>query len=115
MPPRAIWGGAISFGLVNVPVKVYSAISRKTIRFHQLHDRDAVPIRRKEFRGGLGKGIGKGIGKGRGEEAHEDRQGILRPSSGARPSGGRGGPKEAYEADKARVTLFLLPLGSSPE
>ena len=44
---RAIWSGAISFGLVNVPVKVYSAISRKTVRFHQLHDADAVPIRQK--------------------------------------------------------------------
>jgi DNA end-binding protein Ku len=45
--PRAIWSGAISFGLVNVPVKVYSAVSRKTVRFHQLHDEDAVPIRQK--------------------------------------------------------------------
>jgi DNA end-binding protein Ku len=45
--PRAIWSGAISFGLVNVPVKVYSAVSRKTVRFHQLHDKDATPIRQK--------------------------------------------------------------------
>src|SRR5687767_1006458 len=37
--PRAIWSGAISFGLVNIPVKLYSAVSRKTVRFHQL-DRD---------------------------------------------------------------------------
>ena len=34
--PRSIWSGAISFGLVNVPVKLYSAVSRKTVRFHQL-------------------------------------------------------------------------------
>ena len=34
--PRAIWSGAISFGLVNIPVKLYSAVSRKTVRFHQL-------------------------------------------------------------------------------
>src|ERR671911_2555257 len=33
---RAIWSGAISFGLVNIPVKLYSAVSRKTVRFHQL-------------------------------------------------------------------------------
>ena len=33
---RAIWTGAISFGLVNVPVKLYSATSPKTVRFHQL-------------------------------------------------------------------------------
>jgi DNA end-binding protein Ku len=35
--PRSIWSGAISFGLVNVPVKLYSAVSKKTVRFHQLH------------------------------------------------------------------------------
>src|SRR6201982_2110727 len=34
--PRAIWTGAISFGLVTVPVKLYSAVNRKTVRFHQL-------------------------------------------------------------------------------
>lgn len=34
--PRAIWSGAISFGLVNVPVKLYSATSPKTVRFNQL-------------------------------------------------------------------------------
>jgi DNA end-binding protein Ku len=34
--PRAIWTGAITFGLVTVPVKVYSAINRKTVRFHHL-------------------------------------------------------------------------------
>ena len=45
--PRAIWSGAISFGLVNVPVKLYSAVSRKTVRFHQLHDKDGVRIQQK--------------------------------------------------------------------
>jgi DNA end-binding protein Ku len=34
--PRSIWSGAISFGLVTVPVKLYSAVDRKTVRFHQL-------------------------------------------------------------------------------
>ena len=34
---RSIWSGAISFGLVNVPVKLYSAVSRKTVRFNQLN------------------------------------------------------------------------------
>jgi DNA end-binding protein Ku len=45
--PRAIWSGAISFGLVNVPVKLYSAVSRKTVRFHQLHDDTGVRIAQK--------------------------------------------------------------------
>jgi DNA end-binding protein Ku len=40
MPPRAIWTGAISFGLVNVPVRMYSAIDEHTLHFHFLHRKD---------------------------------------------------------------------------
>jgi DNA end-binding protein Ku len=42
---RAIWSGAISFGLVNIPVKLYSAVSRKTVRFHQLDAESGQRIR----------------------------------------------------------------------
>jgi DNA end-binding protein Ku len=45
--PRSIWKGAISFGLVNVPVKLYSAVSKKTVRFNQLHDADHARIQQK--------------------------------------------------------------------
>src|SRR5919106_296631 len=45
--PRAIWSGAISFGLVNIPVKLYSAVSRKTVRFHQLDGADNQRIQQK--------------------------------------------------------------------
>src|ERR671927_385789 len=45
--PRSIWSGAISFGLVNVPVKLFSAVSRKSVRFHQLHEKDGVRIQQK--------------------------------------------------------------------
>jgi DNA end-binding protein Ku len=45
--PRAIWSGAISFGLVNIPVKLYSAVSRKTVRFHQLDQEDKQRIQQK--------------------------------------------------------------------
>src|SRR5947209_8193598 len=34
--PRAIWSGSISFGLVNIPVKLYTAVSRKSVSFHQI-------------------------------------------------------------------------------
>ena len=44
---RSIWSGAISFGLVNVPVKLYTAVSRKTVHFHQLHDADGARIQQK--------------------------------------------------------------------
>ncbi len=45
--PRAIWSGAISFGLVNIPVKLYSAVNRKTVRFHQLDSEDNGRIQQK--------------------------------------------------------------------
>jgi DNA end-binding protein Ku len=45
--PRAIWSGAISFGLVNVPVKMYSATSPKTVRFHQLSSKTGTRIKQK--------------------------------------------------------------------
>jgi DNA end-binding protein Ku len=45
--PRSIWTGAISFGLVNVPIKLYSAVSRKSVRFHQLHDETGVRIQQR--------------------------------------------------------------------
>jgi DNA end-binding protein Ku len=38
--PRAIWSGSISFGLVNVPVRMYSAIDEQDVRFHMLHEKD---------------------------------------------------------------------------
>src|SRR5256714_4014455 len=44
---RAIWSGAISFGLVNVPVKLYSATSPKTVRFNQLSVKTGARIRQK--------------------------------------------------------------------
>src|SRR5205085_8026150 len=45
--PRSIWTGAISFGLVTVPVKLYSAVQRKTVRFHQLDAEGGVRINQK--------------------------------------------------------------------
>jgi DNA end-binding protein Ku len=42
---RAIWKGAVAFGLVNVPVKVYSATEDHDIPLHQVHDTDGGRIR----------------------------------------------------------------------
>jgi DNA end-binding protein Ku len=49
--PRAIWSGAISFGLVNIPVKLYSAVSRKTVRFHQIDAESGARVRQKRVGG----------------------------------------------------------------
>ena len=44
---RAIWSGAVSFGLVSVPIKVYSATTNHDVRFHQVHGADGGRIRYK--------------------------------------------------------------------
>ena len=45
--PRPIWTGSISFGLVNVPVKLFTATSPQDVRFHQLRRSDGSRIRQK--------------------------------------------------------------------
>jgi len=47
MPPRAMWKGAISFGLVTIPVAVFPATEEKSLKFNQLHDEDSGRIRYK--------------------------------------------------------------------
>ena len=42
--PRSIWNGTITFGMVNVPVKLYSATESKSIHFHEVHVRDGARI-----------------------------------------------------------------------
>jgi DNA end-binding protein Ku len=43
--PRTMWRGAISFGLVSIPIKVFPATEEKTLRFNQLHDKDGGRIK----------------------------------------------------------------------
>ena len=42
--PRSIWNGTITFGMVNVPVKLYSATESKTVHFHDVHLKDGAKI-----------------------------------------------------------------------
>jgi DNA end-binding protein Ku len=44
---RAIWSGAINFGLVSVPVKLYTAVKKKDIAFHQVDEKTGARIRNK--------------------------------------------------------------------
>jgi DNA end-binding protein Ku len=44
MAPRSLWNGAITFGLVTVPVKLYSAAQSKQVRFREVHLNDAAPL-----------------------------------------------------------------------
>jgi len=54
---RAIWSGAISFGLVNIPVKLYSAVKRQTVRFHQLDSSDNARIQQKRVNPNTGEEV----------------------------------------------------------
>lgn len=46
---RSIWKGAVSFGLVTIPIKLYSATEDKDVRFHLLHEKDGSRIEFKRF------------------------------------------------------------------
>lgn len=69
---RAIWKGAVSFGLVSIAVKLYSATEEKSIRFHQVHREDGGRIRYQRVCAVCGKqveydDIAKGYDLGGGE------------------------------------------------
>jgi DNA end-binding protein Ku len=46
---RSLWSGSLSFGLVNVPVQLVSAVRDLDYHFHQLHEKDKVPIEQRRF------------------------------------------------------------------
>jgi DNA end-binding protein Ku len=77
--PRSIWTGAISFGLVTVPVKLYSAVNRKTVRFHQLSSKTGVRIAQKRVDPQSGEEVAyEDIVKG--YELSPDRYVVIEPS-----------------------------------
>jgi len=55
--PRALWKGAISFGLVNIPVEVYPAEDRKSFKFSMLDKRDLAPVGYKRYNKSSGKEV----------------------------------------------------------
>ncbi len=76
--PRSIWSGAISFGLVNVPVKVYSAVSAKTVRFHQLDSTTGTRIAQKRVNPLTGEEVPyENLVKG--YELTKDRYVVIKP------------------------------------
>src|SRR6266550_3484258 len=46
---RPIWSGSISFGLVTIPVRLYTAVREKRLHFRTLHDQDKVPLKQKMY------------------------------------------------------------------
>lgn len=83
---RAIWSGSISFGLINIPVKLFSAISEKSVRFHQIDTRNGARIRTRKVNAEDGtevdpEDLAKGyeISKGRYVLVTDDELAALQP------------------------------------
>jgi DNA end-binding protein Ku len=47
--PRSLWNGSLSFGLVNVPVSLFSAVRDEGVHFRQIHEKDGAPIETRRF------------------------------------------------------------------
>ncbi len=76
--PRAIWTGAVSFGLVSVPVKLYSALNRKAVRFHQLSGKTGGRVTQKRVDAHTGEEVAfQDIVKG--YEIAPDRYVVIEP------------------------------------
>ncbi|HEX2051970.1 MAG TPA: Ku protein [Actinomycetota bacterium] len=55
---KALWKGSVSFGLVNIPVRLYSAVSEKSLKFHLLHGDDGGRIRYQRVCSKCGEEVG---------------------------------------------------------
>src|SRR3954453_8111391 len=78
---RSIWTGAINFGMVTIPVKLYSATEQKDVRFHLVHIKDGARIVEKRFCSEEDKEvswdeIGKGYEGRRGEYVVKEREEV---------------------------------------
>ena len=86
--PRPIWSGAISFGLVNVPVMAYSAVHDHTVHFHQLDKKSGARIQYRKVSAKTGRLVdsddiekGFGVSKGKYVVVDEDEFEALRLES----------------------------------
>src|SRR5215217_856413 len=57
MAPRSLWNGSIAFGLVTVPVKVYTATESKTVHFREVHAKDGGKIEHRRICPKEGKAV----------------------------------------------------------
>ena len=55
---RPLWKGAITFGLISIPVRLYSAVEDKSVKFHLLHDEDKGRIKYQRICAKCGREVG---------------------------------------------------------
>ena len=94
--PKSIWNGTISFGLAHVPVKLYSAVESKTVRFHEVHLSDGASIEHRRFCSEEGKEVPyKEVVKG--YEVSENEYVVLEKDEVKAAAGSRGKVVEIEE------------------
>ena len=79
--PRSLWTGSLSFGLVNVPVALYSAVRDLDLHFRQLHEKDGAPIEVQPLLLGGGRGGPVRRRSRHGYELDDGRQVIVSPTT----------------------------------
>jgi DNA end-binding protein Ku len=55
---RSLWKGAITFGLISIPVSLYSAVQEKGLKFHLMHEEDGGRIKYERVCSTCGKKVG---------------------------------------------------------
>jgi DNA end-binding protein Ku len=87
---RPLWTGAISFGLVSIPVRLYTAIREKRLHFRTLHDQDNVPLKQKMVCPADGKEV-HAEHTVKGYEIEKDRFVVVKPAEleAVAPKGGK--------------------------
>jgi DNA end-binding protein Ku len=85
---RPIWSGSISFGLVTIPVRLFTAVREKRLHFRTLHDQDKVPLKQKMYCPADGKEVHPEHTV-KGYEIEKDRFVVIRQDEleSARPKG----------------------------
>src|SRR5205807_3465033 len=87
--PRSVWNGTITFGMVNVPVKLYTATESKTVHFHEVHIKDGAKVEHRRICPKEGKEVPyKEIVKG--YEVGEDEYVVLEKEEVKAAAGDRG-------------------------
>lgn len=113
---RPLWKGSISFGLVNIPVHVYSATRERALRFRQLDRHDKSPIREKRINEATGKEVlWEDLVKG--YEYEEDSFVILEPEDFERANVKatetieimQAVPRDALEPEYLETPHFIVP------